>query len=88
MTGGGATAWLVALLALLPPLGAALGLAWRGRAGQRFAAVQLAGAVATLALAVMSFAFDQASAIDLAVTFGVLTLPATLLYAVFLERWL
>lgn len=82
------SAWLVALLALLPPLVAALALAWRGPIGQRFVAVQLAGSVAMMAMALMSFAFDQASAIDLAVTFGVLTLPASLLYAVVLERWL
>lgn len=81
-------AWLLTLLALLPPLLVPLTLAWRGRAGQRFVAVQLAGSLGILILAVMSFAFDQASSIDLAVTFGVLTLPASLLYAVFLERWL
>lgn len=80
--------WLVALLALLPPLAVPVALAWRGRAGQRFAAVQLAGSVGLVILAVMTFAFDQASAIDLSITFGVLTLPASLLYAVFLERWL
>lgn len=82
------TAWLVALIALLPPFLVASAMAWRGRVGQRFVAVQLAGAVGVAMLAMMSFAFDQASSIDLSVTFGVLTLPALLLYAVFLERWL
>lgn len=82
------TSWLIALLALMPPFLVAAALAWRGRVGQRFVGVQLAGAVAILMLALMSFAFDQASSIDLAVTFGILTLPASLLYALFLERWL
>ncbi len=58
------------------------------RRGERFIAVQLAGSVSILVMAAMTFVFDQASSIDLAVTFGVLSLPAALLYAVFLERWL
>jgi multisubunit Na+/H+ antiporter MnhF subunit len=82
------TVWLVALLALVPPLLVSAGMAWRGRAGQRFIGFQLAGAVAVLMMVTMSFAFDQASSIDLAVAMGVLSLPAALLYAVFLERWL
>ena len=80
--------WLIALLAMLPPLAVTFALAWRGPAGQRFIAVQLAGSVSILVMAAMTFVFDQASSIDLAVTFGVLGLPAALLYAVFLERWL
>ena len=79
--------WLLTVLALLPPLAASLVLAWRGATAGRFVAIQLAGSVTLLILALMSFAFDQASSIDLAVTFGVLTLPASLLYAVVLERW-
>ena len=80
--------WWTALLALLPPLVAALALAWRGPVGTRFAAVQLAGSVALVTMAAMSFAFDQASSIDLAVTFGVVNVTASLLYAVFVERWI
>ncbi|HEX4765239.1 MAG TPA: monovalent cation/H+ antiporter complex subunit F [Lichenihabitans sp.] len=80
--------WLLTLLALLPPLLAPLALAMRGAVGQRLVAVQMMGSVATLILAVMTFAFDQASSIDLALAFAVLTLPATLLFAVYLERWL
>ena len=55
-----------------------------GRAGRRFVAVQLAGSATPLALAAMSFAFDHASSIHLAVTFGMLALPASLLYALVL----
>ena len=80
--------WLLTLLALLPPLLMPVALAMRGAAGQRLVAVQMTGSVATLVLAVMTFAFDQASSIDLALTFAILTLPATLLFAVYLERWL
>ena len=85
---GGSLPWAVALVALLPPFAAALALAWRGSTGSRFVAVQLAGAIGLLALAAMTFAFDQASSIDLAVTFGIVSVTASLLYAVFVERWI
>ena len=84
---GGSATWALALLFLLPPLVAALAMSWRGPVGTRFVGVQLAGAVGTLAMTAMTFAFGQSSSIDLAVTFGVLTVTASLLYAVFVERW-
>lgn len=84
---GGSATWALALLFLLPPLFAALAMSWRGPVALRFVAVQLAGSVGTAAMAAMTFAFDQSSSIDLAVTFGVLSLTASLLYAVFVERW-
>jgi len=82
------TPWLLALTALLPPLALAVIMAGRGAPGRRLAAVQLSSAIGAIMLAVASFAFDQASSIDLALTFGLLSFPATLLFAVFLERWL
>ena len=84
---GGSVAWGLALLLLMPPLVAALAMSWRGPVGARFAGVQLAGSVGVVAMVAMTFAFDQASSIDLAVTFGVLAVTASLLYAVFVERW-
>ena len=84
---GGSAAWALALLFLVPPFVAALAAAWRGPVGARFVGAQLAGSVGVVAMAVASFAFGQASSIDLAVTFGVLTVTASLLYAVFVERW-
>ena len=79
--------WTLALLALLPPLTLAVALAWRGRPGQRFAALQLAGTLAVLALTLLTFATDQPSLTDLALTLVLLNLPGTLLFSVFLERW-
>lgn len=80
--------WTAAILALLPPLLLASALAWRGRPGQRFAAYQLAGSVTVLILTLMAFATDQASMTDLALTLVLLNLPGTMLFAVFLERWI
>lgn len=80
--------WTAAILALLPPLILAAALAWRGRPGQRFAAYQLTGSITVLILTLLSFATDQASTTDLALTLVLLNLPGTMLLAVFLERWI
>jgi multisubunit Na+/H+ antiporter MnhF subunit len=79
--------WLVAgvatVLALALPVSAAL----RGGVGHRLAAVQMASVVTSWALAELSFAFGQPSFLDLALTLGLLSLPGSLLFAMFLERW-
>lgn len=80
--------WLLAALALLPPLLAAVLAAARGAIHSRLIAVELATSVAIVLLIVLSFAFDQASSIDLALTLAVLTMPGTMLLALFQERWL
>lgn len=80
--------WTMALCALLPPLGLAVAAALRGTIAQRFAASQLATTVAVFALVLTTFAIDQPSSIDLAITLALLGLPGSLLVAVFVERWL
>ena len=61
--------------------------ALRGGSGDRLAAIQLASSVFTIVLAVMTFAFDQSSFIDLALAVPLLTVPGTLAFTLFLERW-
>lgn len=82
------TPWLLATIALLIPLCIALFMCGRGGVEQRFAAMQLVGSLGTLLLVLMTFAFAQASSIDLALTLGLLMFPATLLFALFVERYL
>ena len=82
------TAWLLATLAMAPPLALIAVMCLRGPIGRRLAAVQLASSIGVLALVSMTFAFGQASSIALALTLGLLTLPVTLLFATFVERWL
>ena len=82
------TPWLIATLALLPPLAIALWSAMRGGLMARLVAVQLATGLTSLILVLLSFAFDQPSIIDLALTLSFLSLPGTLLLALFAERWL
>lgn len=82
------TPWLLTILICLPPLALPLWTAATGKLGDRFVAVQLGTNVVVLLLVLASFAFDQTSFIDLPLTLVVLSLPGTLMYALFIERWL
>lgn len=82
------TSWLLAALALLPLLLVAVIAAGRGDIGGRLVAAELATSLTIFALLALSFAFDQASSIDLALALALLTLPGTLILALFEERWL
>lgn len=82
------TPWLAACIELLPALAVPLWIAMRGSLADRLVAVQLATIVTGTIMVLMSFAFDQASLVDLALTLGFLSLPGTLLLAIFMERWL
>ncbi len=79
---------LLALLACVPPLVMPLWTAAVGRLPDRFVAVQLGTNVVAVLLVLASFAFDQDSLIDLPLTLVALSLPGTLMYALFIERWL
>lgn len=80
--------WSAATWAFLPALLVPVVAALRGEAASRLVAVQFATLLTTLLLALMSFAFDQSSYLDLALALAVLALPGTLLMALFIERWL
>jgi multicomponent Na+:H+ antiporter subunit F len=82
------TIWLLAGIAMLPPLLAPLWAAIRGDLVNRLVAIQLASAVTSLILVLMNFAFDQSSEIDLPITLSILSLPGTVMLTLFLERWL
>jgi multicomponent Na+:H+ antiporter subunit F len=80
--------WLIASIALLPPLSVAIVCCGVGAIHLRLIAVELATSLAVVFLIMLSFAFDQASSIDLALSLALLTLPGTLILALFQERWL
>jgi multisubunit Na+/H+ antiporter MnhF subunit len=80
-------AWYWCSCALLPPLAAATVCAGRSSVADRLAAIQLASSIATALLMSLSFAQRQGSSIDLALTLALLSLPATLAFALFEERW-
>ena len=80
--------WLIATVLLLPPLLAPLYVAVRADANNRLVAMQVASTLAALIIALMTFAFDQSSFIDVALALTLLAVPGTYLYTVFMERWL
>ncbi|MBE7212252.1 MAG: hypothetical protein INR65_14615 [Gluconacetobacter diazotrophicus] len=82
------TPWTVATAVLLVPTVLVLLAAGRGRVVHRIVAVQLGMTLTSFVLAVMCFAFDQSSFIDLSLALALLSFPATLLMTLFLERWL
>jgi multicomponent Na+:H+ antiporter subunit F len=83
------TIWTGAVLALMPVFAVPVLLALSaGEAGTRMIATQFAAAVTCLILALLTFAFDQPSFIDLALALALLSLPGTLAIALFLERWI
>ena len=82
------TVWMLATIACVPALALPVLAACRGNTAGRFVAVQLASVVTSLVLILMTFALDQSSFVDLALALILLTLPSTLLMALFLERWL
>lgn len=81
-------AWLVAIILLMPPLLVPIYVATREDANNRLVAVQVASTLAALIIALMTFAFDQSSFIDVALCVTLLAVPGTYLYTVFMERWL
>lgn len=84
----GLAPWLAATIAFLPAVGVAVYACGVGDIHNRLAAAQFAGGVGAAVLVAMSVAFDQASSIDLALMLSLLTVPASLLFALFVERWL
>jgi multicomponent Na+:H+ antiporter subunit F len=80
--------WLTVAICLVPPLMAMIAAAARLSVPQRFLAFELMTSLTILMLMVLSFAFDQPSSIDLALTAALLSLPGTVLFALFEERWL
>lgn len=82
------TPWLAAVIALLPALAVPLWIALRGALPDRLVAVQFAATIAAVIMTLMSFAFDQSSWIDLPLTLAFLSVPGTLLLAIFVERWM
>lgn len=81
-------AWLIASIALLPPLLVSVVAAGMRPIGERLVAVELAASLAVVLLIMLSFVFDQPSSIDPALALALLTLPGSVILALFQERWL
>jgi multisubunit Na+/H+ antiporter MnhF subunit len=82
------TPWLIAALALLPPLAICVVLALRGPIAERLVAVQVGTGLGVFLLMLLAMADEQPSFLDLALALVLVSYPGTLIYTHFLERWL
>lgn len=80
--------WWIACLALSLPLAVPVIATSRRLPAMRFVALQVLIVLATVILVLLSFALDQSSFVDLPLALALLSLPGSLLMALFLERWL
>jgi multisubunit Na+/H+ antiporter MnhF subunit len=80
--------WLWATLGLIPALLAGLWRSGRDALPRRLVALELATSSSIATLLTLSFAFDQPSSTDLALTLAFLCLPGSLVFVLFTERWL
>lgn len=80
--------WLAASIAMLLALPLPVWTAVHAPTSHRLVAIELVSVISTLLLVSLSIAFGQPSFLDLAVALVVLSLPGTLVFAVFLGRWL
>lgn len=79
--------WL-SVFALLPPLAAGVLAALRGPLRTRPLAIQFVGTLVNIVFVLIALAMQQPSYVDLALTLTLLSLPGTLAYAFYMERWL
>lgn len=80
--------WLIAFLLCVPPFALAAYRALSGRSAQRLVATELAVCIGTLMLVLAAFAWPHDALLDVALALGLLSVPGTLAFTHFLERWL
>lgn len=80
-------AWLIAALALLPGFIACGAVIYRAEIMDAVVALNIAGVLATLELALLAEGLGRAPFYDLALTLAALTLSGGLVFARYLERW-
>lgn len=80
--------WLIATGVLLAALLPCAVVAFRADVLDRLIAVELAGTITTLLIVTLAQGLGRPSVFDLALALALLSVPGTLVYAHFLERWL
>lgn len=80
--------WLGGALALLLVLVPCGWIFMHGSIGDCFVAVQFATGTSVLALTLIAIGLHRSSFLDIGLTLSLLSYPASLLFAHFLERWL
>ena len=80
--------WLIAAGVLLAALLPCAVVVWRGAVLDRLVALELAGTITALLVVVLAQGLGRSSVLDLALALALLSMPGTLVYTYFLERWL
>ena len=80
--------WFAATLCLMLCLVPCVVVAVRGKLGDALVALEIASAVAVLALLTAEQGMERQTFFDVSLALAVLTLPATLLFLRFYRRWL
>lgn len=80
--------WLIATGVLLLALVPCAVVVFRTAVPDRLVAVELAGTIATLFIVALAQGLGRPSLFDLALALALLSVPGTLVYTYFLERWL
>jgi multisubunit Na+/H+ antiporter MnhF subunit len=80
--------WLWAAAALLLSFIPCGITCFRGEPGDRLAALEMAGALATLEALLLAEGFERTFLFDIALTLGLLSFGGGLVFARFLQRWL
>lgn len=80
--------WFVAAAALLFGIGACGWVCLFASTLDRLVAVELLGTVTVLVLLLLAAGFDRTPYYEVALALAVLSLPASLVFVRFLERWL
>jgi multisubunit Na+/H+ antiporter MnhF subunit len=83
----GMSPFLAAAIAFLPPLAVCLALAIYGGLQDRLVALELVAALAAPFALLLAVGFGESYLADLALGFTLLSVPGTLVYAHFTERW-
>lgn len=80
--------WLIATGVLLLALVPCAVVAFRAEVLDRLVAIELAGTIAALFIVALAQGLGRSSLFDLALALALLSVPGTLVYTYFLERWL
>ena len=80
--------WFIATGVLLLALVPCAVVIFRAATLDRLVALELAGTIATLLILALAQGLGRPSVFDLALALALLSVPGTLVYAHFLERWL
>lgn len=83
----GMNEWLAAAILVLLGLFPCGIVVARAKPAERLIAIEMAGMISSTALLLLAKGSNRPSFVDLALTLAIVSIPGTLLFAHYLERW-